>query len=263
MPFHSTEKHGNHGFSFIELAIVLTIFGLLVGAIMQGKALMRASELQDVIAQLRTFTVADQAFREKYQAVAGDMSTATTLWGAADPLSAADCMLQLIFVGAPDNKTCNGNGTGFVETSGDTYAERPLYWQHLSNAGLISGKYSGFETTGGSCCFRTTSNMPAGKIKTSLWSPNSSIITPFSYQLGGQTAPTGGMPAGMNTGNIFTPEELWSLDTKIDDSRPLTGMVVAGASGANNCWTGSGTTSTYVLTYSAVACFAYFFINQE
>ncbi len=257
MPFHSTEKHGNHGFSFIELAIVLTIFGLLVGAIMQGKALMRASALQNVLVQLQTFTVADKAFRDKYQAVAGDMSTATTLWGAADSVPG-----QCVYTVGTGTQTCDGDGNGLIDRNSVSMNEIPRYWQHLANAGLILGIYNGVGSDDSNCCYVIPTNAPSGKLSKSLWMPFSTETSPLSYQFGGQSAAWSTLPASTPTSNIFAPEELWNIDKKIDDGMPLTGQVQGSYSGTNNCTTGSTTADTYLLTYSDIACWAQFYVQQ-
>ena len=65
------------------------------------------------------------------------------------------------------------------------------------------------------------------------------------------------MPAGTNTGRILLPEELWNIDTKMDDSMPNSGKTV-GLGTAGACTTGNSATDTYVLTNTDLACYALF-----
>ncbi|MFZ4541879.1 MAG: type II secretion system protein [Rickettsiales bacterium] len=56
----------HHAFSLVELSIVLVILGLLVGGILSGQALIRASELRSVSTEQQRYFTAIQTFRDKY-----------------------------------------------------------------------------------------------------------------------------------------------------------------------------------------------------
>ena len=66
-----------YAFSLVELSIVLVILGLLVGTVLTGKSLIRASELRSVVSQFQAFHAAHNAFKDKYFSIAGDMNNAT------------------------------------------------------------------------------------------------------------------------------------------------------------------------------------------
>src|ERR1700742_2576195 len=91
-------------FSLVELSIVLVILGLLVGGILGGKSLIRASELRSVVTQHDQILTAILGFKDKYFALPGDMNNATQFWGALNPVSF--CMTGH----SVDQKTCDGNG---------------------------------------------------------------------------------------------------------------------------------------------------------
>ena len=245
-------------FSLVELSIVLVILGLLVGGVLSGQSLIRAAELRSVITQLQKFTAANNSFKDKYLAVAGDMANATQFWQAADATGPTQCIIALV-AGVSGSQTCNGNGDGYVGFSGNAWPEPALYWQHLASAGLIEGKYAGYHGVGiGTCCFYSTINSPQGRISNSLWVPYSWDDTPMQYQFGGQTPPVSGMPAGSATGNILRPEELWNIDTKLDDGKPNTGKVT---SSGGSCLTDATPTASYLLTNSDISCYAIFTIQ--
>src|SRR4051794_31617755 len=129
------------GFSLLELSIVLVIIGLITGGIMAGRQMVRAAELRSVMSDLSKYQTTVNTFREKYQGLPGDMKNAESYWGTASG-------------GCPDGagtgtQTCNGNGNNQVEgitSVADPY-ETFRFWQHLANAGLVEGQYTG--VTGG------------------------------------------------------------------------------------------------------------------
>ncbi|MBN9993879.1 prepilin-type N-terminal cleavage/methylation domain-containing protein, partial [Listeria monocytogenes] len=71
------------GFSLIELSIVLVILGLLTGGILAGQSLIRAAELRSVGEEYQKNRTAVATFRDKYFAIPGDMTNATSFWGLA------------------------------------------------------------------------------------------------------------------------------------------------------------------------------------
>jgi hypothetical protein len=75
-----------------------------------------------------------------------------------------------------------------------------------------------------------------------------------TYLFGGQLAGTS------PEGNNLKPEELWNIDTKMDDGRPATGQLVS-RNWNTSCvvaTSGADTNATYNLTNSALACHAVF-----
>lgn len=60
------------GFSLVELSIVLVILGLLVGGVLTGQSLIRASELRKFMNTMERYKAATYTFRDKYFALPGD-----------------------------------------------------------------------------------------------------------------------------------------------------------------------------------------------
>jgi prepilin-type N-terminal cleavage/methylation domain-containing protein len=60
-----------HGFTLIELSIVLVIIGLIVGGILVGRELIHAAEIRSQISQLNAYETATNAFRNKYNCYPG------------------------------------------------------------------------------------------------------------------------------------------------------------------------------------------------
>ncbi len=238
-------------FSLVELSIVLVILGLLVGGVLSGQALIRAAELRSVTTQLSEFSTARNSFKDKYFALPGDMPNATQFWPAADPADAFACYNALV-AGVSGNQTCNGTGDGYLY-NGTPYSEVLLYWQHLSNAGLINGKFSGNYTA--APFVWNSSNSPSGRINNAIWTVSDVSGALFYYLFSGKTS-------GYPSENVLRPEEMWKIDTKLDDGKPQTGNVLAYASYShpNNCTTTITPTADYILTSSDISCYGTFIV---
>lgn len=123
------------GFTLIELSIVMVIISLIVAGILVGEQLIEVAAMRKIVSEAQQYETAIHTFRIKYNALPGDMANATQLWGT-DPLSCVDQIAGTI----PRQETCNGDGNGIIGHGGP---ENLLIWQHLANAGLIAGQYSG------------------------------------------------------------------------------------------------------------------------
>ncbi len=252
------------GFSLVELSIVLVILGLLVGGVLSGQSLIRAAELRAVSTEYTKYYAAVNSFKDKYFALPGDMPNAVRLWGAqaGATTDGADATCAALTTAATGTATCNGNGDGQVL---DCSYEVFRFWQHLANAGLVEGNYSGVR--GASVCNHVIgTNAPRSKMNNGGWS--------FSYL--GTIAGDAGTYAldygslfwfGVATpdrtqGNILKPEEAWNIDTKLDDGKPGTGKVIMRSEAsvwgaANQCTTSASNTDyagNYNLTSSAITC---------
>jgi prepilin-type N-terminal cleavage/methylation domain-containing protein len=211
------------GFSLIELAIVLVILGLLVGGIMTGQSLIRAAELRSVTRDLQGYQAAVGTFRDKYLAIPGDMTNATAFWGKDN----TNCPTHTGTAATPG--TCNGDGNGRIPwdaaVAGGT-GESFQFWKQLQLVGLIEGQYTGTAGSGFTSEGNPGINIPRSKLGNNVgWAignhtnhPGSSIAYALDY---------GNTYLLPNSGQFFTPEEAWGIDTKLDDGKPAYGMVIA------------------------------------
>lgn len=216
-------------FTLVELAIVLVIIGLIVGGILVGSSLIRAAELRTVISEFNQYKAAIYTFREKYKAIPGDMVNATQFWGRADTGGfSGQCAAPTTNTGTSP-QTCNGNGDKRVPSS--TGNEMWRFWQHLSNAGLISGQYTGITGSSGSWHGVIGENCPASRLSDAGWSlddvtvnnTNNWYIPTLADEntlvIGGSTA------SSQPSAPRFSPQEAYDVDTKMDDGMPGKGKV--------------------------------------
>jgi prepilin-type N-terminal cleavage/methylation domain-containing protein len=236
------------GFSLVELSIVLVILGLLAGGIMAGQSLIRASELRAVTTEFNDFQVAVSQFEDKYLALPGDMSNATTYWGV-DPNGCPHHTNRVI-----KKETCNGNGNGvigYAAGSVNTYNESFRFWQQLSDASLIKSAFTGVAGTASGYHSIPDQNVPSSRMSSGGW-----MVThnPNPGELGNDGAGIyynnmffiGKARADFGPGDpLFTPGELWAIDKKMDDAKPRRGKMITGVANAGEL---SGCTDTTVIT---------------
>ncbi len=253
-------------FTLVELSIVLVVLGLLMGGIFAGQALIRASQLRTTATELDKYRTAIHAFEDKYNALPGDIRNATDFWGAhiADNNNCADSNVASVIV------TCNGDGSGFIADGGIVsraqWYEAYRAWQHMSNAGLIAGEYTGTSYTGrGALQNLPGINAPASRLDgTASWGLRSFVEaeggggsdwfpTPVDnfLTLGNERL------VGEGSGPVLTPEEAWGIDLKLDDGKPGTGVIMTfKGGGANNpnCTVDGSTDTDYATSYKGMAC---------
>lgn len=256
-----TSTANRNGFTLMELSVALVIIGLIVGGVLLGKDLIRAAELRSIASDKERLVAAIYSFQEKYNALPGDMIDAQTIWGAGASCSAVQTT----------EATCNGDGDGVIEMrtpSGTTGNEVFLFWKHLANAGLIAGNYWGVKDGAASQRASTRNNTPSGKIAGSLWYvENWGIMSGSFWAWDGKynNSFEFGLPVtGYSPYNpLLTSIETFGLDTKTDDGKPGSGVLVsvhhgdnctAKADGVTASTFSDSTTAIYRTTSSGNVC---------
>jgi len=256
------------GFSLVELSIVLVILGLLTGGILAGQSLIRAAELRGTIADFQRYQTAVQTFREKYFGLPGDLRNATSFWGIAGGATGNDTTCQN--TAATTVATCNGTGDGWIETNAVAYGERFRAWQHLANAGLIEGSYTGRDgaatpgDTSDANFNRPGINVPKGKVSNTLFgiayrqavSGDANWFDGGAYNI---------LSLGNMTMNPVLAAEAWTIDTKLDDGRPAYGFIQGlkntGTWAPGCATTGVSSTAEYNVSSSSGRCPVYWFLR--
>jgi len=128
--FKSVRNH--KGFTLVELAIVLVIIGIILGAVLKGQELINNAKMKRAYNQYREIMAATYTYYDRYGKFPGDDNTAAARW----------------------TLTRNGNGNGIIEggATGDdavpgsmficdatTDSETCALWEHLRLTNIISG----------------------------------------------------------------------------------------------------------------------------
>lgn len=265
-----------HGFTLVELSIVLVILGLLVGGVLAGQSLIKAAELRAVTTEYTNYVTAINTFKGKYFALPGDMPNAVRYWGAQagttdDGINSTCAGLSAAATGLP---TCNGDGNGRV---GGTLASNPWmrsphevfrFWQHLTNAGLTEGGLTGVSSAGAYGA-RVGTNVPRSKFNAGAgWgvasyetsvtaAPYATIVFPANYGsylfLGGNASNT----SLQHEEPILKAEDMYTIDMKMDDGKPHTGIVLGYRNSTRpECVTTAD--NAYALGSTVIGCTAIF-----
>lgn len=202
-------RYADHGFSLVELSIVLVILGLLTGGILSGQSLIRAAELRSVTTEFNRYTTAVGSFRDKYFALPGDMNNSAS-FGWKD---------------AAGTTVGNGDGNGQIaSTATNTTNEISLFWVDLANAGLIEGSYTLIANT----TLTPAINNPKSKLNNGAWNIGylGTVANTSGTYYEGNYNNVFFFGSGTNAtspGGLLKSEEAWNIDTKIDDGKPQTG----------------------------------------
>lgn len=215
----------------MELSIVLVIIGLVVGGIVVGQDLIRGAGIRSIITDIDKYKTAAYAFKTKYNCVPGDCVNATDFFGSRNSDNTV-CQTILPTLASP-TLTCNGNGDDKIL---DATEEVFLFWQHLANAGLIKGQYTGIRDGASVYHHVLGLNSPLSLINGTgvgftyvdkSWPGDSgSYNISLSSFVGGNTFWVGTQSSDRPQKEAFTPTEALTIDKKIDDGKPAAGLVI-------------------------------------
>lgn len=230
-----------HGFTLLEMSIVIAIIGLLAGGLMIGQSVIRSNQLSTLVNDAKYYHRAFVQFEDQYNAVPGDMSTATSIWTSA---------------------AGNGNGNGLIYAIDSGNQEVFLAFQHLKMAGLIQGNYTGNAVSGGVLHGVPGTNIPGTSLAQvgyyffdfdtpEISAGNSTYFQGMYFHplfIGLYVA--NGLPSGA----FLTPREAKQLDDKFDDGLPGMGSLRT-LELLTNCVSGTTpTTATYIVSNATPEC---------
>ena len=227
-----------HGFTLVEIAIVLVVIGLLLGGILKGQDLLNGARVRNLADMNAGIQAAYYGFIDRYRQVPGDMTAAAAAAAIGDATI-----------------TVGGNANGRIDAA--DWGEASALWVHLTRAGLLQGSYDGGATS-------------ATRYREPVVAPQNAFN---GYMLLGQTrdySTNGGAPTaaqavrlGLVLGDNLPVHIARELDLKIDDQRPLTGALRftgtttfshRGVSEATTLCMTSATTNEYDIAGDAQQC---------
>ncbi len=248
-------SHTKHieGFTLIEMAIVLVVISLLVGGVMAGQAMIAAANMRAQITDLQKYKTAVKLFDELYKGIPGDITNATTLFGATTTNGNGNGSLEAATINFPYAQTLvtpdNGNYDG----------ERPQFFKQLYLSKLINQPFDGSINLGLGYP-KVKLNPTAGAFVGGAWNYGGSGNNQYSdisliatanlyFATFNNTNLFGTNTAAHNDyGGTFTSGEMWEMEKKIDDSVPASGKILAQALIMNATDPQCETATNYVLS---------------
>lgn len=273
MKTRSTQK----GFTLVELAIVMTIIGLLIGGVLKGQELMQNARVTSTVAQVKAYEAAVTTFRDKYDATPGDMTNANTrIPNCGTACNAASVTAPNLggdgIVGLLNYAGTSGTNVPVFTTQTQTSLATPataastaagfetnLFWVHLLLSDLIGGVTNNSinATAAGTTASAWGTTHPAAKIAGGfVVGFGNGVPTPGGTAVAGTgisgmmlamlSAPTTTTAANMIvSGNQpLSATRAAQIDRKMDDGKPGSGFVQAYGT-TTSCFT-----STTALTYA-------------
>jgi prepilin-type N-terminal cleavage/methylation domain-containing protein len=225
--------NAGHGFTMIEISIVLVIIGLIIGGILAGQSMIRAAQLRAQIKQIDAINAAVNTFQAKYNCLPGDCAIASTFFGQG---------WQYHNCGGSYWVNGDGNGQLGVDSRVDNIQmggynfEDTLFWDHLIAAGLFTSAspFSCQHLTGS--FYGTAGRLDTLYIVVAYYDGSKSLpVEPagvpghyYSLVRSGPTSQTGCYWSGAGyVGEVLTPADAFAIDSKIDDGLPMSGAVTA------------------------------------
>jgi prepilin-type N-terminal cleavage/methylation domain-containing protein len=245
-------RNTQKGFTLVELAIVMTIIGLLIGGILKGQELMQNARITATVSQVKSYSAAVTTFKDMYQATPGDMLNAGTRLVGCPGASGLACNPKVTGTANADaGDGIIGNGawstagafgapastiTGGTAGGADVDSERYLFWSHLLLANLIGGITTdglnaattfAFDVTNPSAKigggfvvgYDTGTVLAADTFQTANTGLSGTILAQVSDAKTALASTTGKLP--------LAPLRAAQVDRKMDDGRPATGYVQA------------------------------------
>ncbi|MGE4351676.1 MAG: prepilin-type N-terminal cleavage/methylation domain-containing protein [Bdellovibrionales bacterium] len=193
-----------HGFTLVELSIVLVIIGLIIGGVLTGQQIIQNARINNAINGIQAYQAQFQTYSQNYGALPGDDPSALTRFPSLAQIS----------------NVSNGNNDGNVGTTSSfdtsattgTATESLSVWAHLRAAGLVKN-----QVTNG-----TTAIQP----------PN-----PFGGIYGFQTGAFGVFTTTTLCLNKIAGGSAQAIDSRLDDGTSDDGNVQA------TIYTGAGASS--------------------
>jgi prepilin-type N-terminal cleavage/methylation domain-containing protein len=208
-------NRNQHGFTLVEISIVMIIIGLLIGGTFGGMKLIENMQVNKTVQDLKAIESAALTFRDTYGRLPGDIvSPAARL---------PNCTVAPCATGGNGDRSIGGNWTWNVLADTD---EEFTFWQHLQAADLVS---LGIKNTADMSFGQGSPEAPidggyrlVGRM-TTLYVQAINGKHPVLISENYNATYSNGGPQNTESVKCSIGE---SIDRKIDDSRPLTGSII-------------------------------------
>lgn len=227
------------GFSLVELAISVTVIGVLIAGVVKGQEVLDNSRVAATASKVGQYRSGVTSFVDLYDELPGDMTSPQT--------KIPGCAGTACTYGTAST---DGDGDGQIDgigivTATESSTEGRGFWEHLSAAGIVTDTEVG--ATAGRTWGTNLPRTPFGGGFTLMLDPTD-VTTPFGNGVYLRTSRTQ-TGFGSASGSLMTPLIARSLDRKLDNGFAGTGSVLS--SRATTC---QDTNGAYVTTTTSKDC---------
>lgn len=223
-------RQNEEGFTLVELAVVMIIIGLLIGGILKGQELITNARVTSTASQLEAMGAAYNGFRDQFNAIPGDMSTATVRIGPCGN-QVASC-----FDGTGDGVIGVNVGGAGAAAANNAAGEGGNFFGQLLAGGFITGMDGTAPVSFGNA-FPTApvgGGFLVGDTRTGVTQFLAADMRP------GQYAVINGITGAVADGSgVLNPQQAANIDRRLDDGVPSAGTVI-GQDTAANCKAAAG-----------------------
>ena len=231
------------GFTLVELAIVMTIIGLLITGVLRGQELVHNARVTSLIEQTDAYKAAVRTFQDIYSGVPGDLANAS--------VRVANCNAANFCLSGDGSSIVGAVYTG-AQTASDVSGaqENVQFWKHLALANLIAGvSGSGNPATPDWSVTFPSTRIGGGFQVMEL---NDTIDNSFGLYLRLQNQVVGALPATTSGVHPLSPIRARQIDVKIDDGISNSGDVTgefqnSGCDDANGEYTNNSSDNCILL----------------
>lgn len=239
------------GFTLVELAIVMIIIGLLIGGVLKGQELIINAQIASTISQLKGVDAAVSTFNDKYNALPGDMPSATNR--IPNCTAANGCV--------PAGGTQGNRRIDTVPSAAQTN-EAIVFFVQLSKADLLTGISSELGNVFGGTLPATdiSGGLHIGHSRGTAAGDFQNIEDASAVRAGHYLVMTSEPQTAIGPGSVsLTPNQAQRIDTKLDDGNGDDGSVRAYHNGTANACSNAG---TYVEANTDQVCGLYIRIQE-
>lgn len=237
--YHIPRTHNHQsGFSLVELAIALTVIGLLLAGVIKGRELVENTRVSRMITDFKHYEAAITSFNDVYGSLPGDiLGPDARVPGCND----APCSTS----GNRDGVIGHIYRSSYATTTAKEYvqagtSENRRVWIQLSRAGLISSINNSFSDGSGLPVNTPGQDFPETPWRGVIYDVMFWYDDAYSGQIQNEVIPghyirTKSVPITSRGAPLLSTRIAMHLDQKIDDGKPLTGNVLGMTVGTTAC----------------------------